>query len=31
MPRKARPPRGFHASLFLGKVGAGKTVREYRS
>ena len=31
MPRKARPARGFHPSLFLGKVGAGKTVREYRS
>ena len=31
MPRKARPAPGFHPSLFLAKVGPGKTVREYRS
>ena len=31
MPRKARAAPGFHPSLFLAKVGAGKTVREYRS
>ena len=31
MPRKVRPVPGFEPSLFLTKVGAGKTVRAYRS
>ena len=31
MPRKARVAPGFEPSLFLAKVGAGKTIREYRS
>jgi CRP-like cAMP-binding protein len=31
MPRKAQVAAGFDPSLFLAKVGAGKTVREYRS
>ena len=30
MPRKARVAPGFEPGLFLAKVGAGKTVREYR-
>ena len=31
MPRKARVAPGFEPSLFLAKVGAGKTVRAYRT
>ena len=30
MPRKARVAPGFEPGLFLAKVGAGKTIREYR-